>query len=194
MIGRVFCDANVLYPSLLRDLLIRLAGADLVELRWSDEVQNEWIRNLLEHRPDLSPAALERTRQRMEGAVSGARVTGYEPRVPTLSLPDPEDRHVLAAAITGEATHLLTFNLRDFPVSILQPYGITPVHPDAALLAWLQEWPHEVVAVVRRLSTALQRPPMSPQAVADGLVTLSLPVSAERLRFLLESDDTREGL
>ena len=94
----VVYDACVLYPAPLRDLLMHLAWARLVHARWTDAIHDEWIRNLLANRPDLSRAQLERTRALMERAVPEASVTGYEHRISALTLPDPDDRHVLAAA------------------------------------------------------------------------------------------------
>ena len=95
-----FLDACVLYPAPLRDLLLRLAATGLFRTRWSAKVQEEWIRSLTAVRPELADR-LGRTRELMEKAVPDAEVTGYQGLIPTLSLPDPNDRHVLAAAIVG---------------------------------------------------------------------------------------------
>ena len=105
-------DACVLYPAPLRDLLLRLALTDLFRARWSAEIHDEWVRAVLARRPDLSPAILDRTRALMDGAVPDAVVTGHEGLIPTLTLPDPDDRHVLAAAIRCQAGVIVTFNLR----------------------------------------------------------------------------------
>jgi predicted nucleic acid-binding protein len=177
----VFCDANILYSSLLRDLLIRLALADLIDLRWSDAVHDEWIHNLHSHQPHLSLPALERTRALMERAVPEARVTGFEALMLTLTLPDPDDRHVLAAAVTGGATHLLTFNLKDFPAEVVERFGIQVVGPDAWLLDLLAEWPDEVLDAVTALSEALSRPALSVDQLLQALKHLGLPESAQKL-------------
>lgn len=92
-------DACVLYPAPLRDLLLRLALTDLFRARWTDRIHEEWIRSVLENRPDLKPEQLERTRQLMNQAVPDCLVTGYEGLIDQLELPDPDDRHILAAAI-----------------------------------------------------------------------------------------------
>ncbi|HEY0016011.1 MAG TPA: PIN domain-containing protein [Longimicrobium sp.] len=92
-------DANVLYPAALRDFLIRLARQGLVSARWSSVIHEEWIRNLLINRPDLTREQLERTRRLMDAAVPGAVVEGFERHMTDITLPDPDDRHVLAAAI-----------------------------------------------------------------------------------------------
>jgi predicted nucleic acid-binding protein len=129
-----FFDANVFYGARLRSLVLFLAQTKLFRARWSDAVHEEWIRNLLHKRPDLNHEALATTRRLMDAAVLDALVTGYEALVPGLELPDPDDRHVLAAAIVAKASCIVTFNLGDFPAKQLAPYGLHAVHPDDFLL------------------------------------------------------------
>ena len=117
-------DASVLYPSLTRNLLVHLATSGLVAARWTEQIQDEWTRNLLLDRADLTPERLARTRRLMEVAVPDAHVVGYQPLIETLTLPDPDDRHVLAAAIFGEVDVLVTWNLRHFPEEAMVSSGI----------------------------------------------------------------------
>ena len=70
-------DANVLYPQFLRDVLLRLAAAELFSPRWSDRIHREWIRNVAKDRPDIPPDRLARVRALMEETFSEARVEGY---------------------------------------------------------------------------------------------------------------------
>jgi len=107
----VVCDACVLYPAPLRDLFMQLALADLFQARWTDAIHDEWTRNVAANRPDSSPAGLARCRKLMDEHVPDCLVTGYEALIPTLTLPDVDDRHVLAAAIHGGAGLIVTFNL-----------------------------------------------------------------------------------
>lgn len=125
-----FFDANVFYGARLRSLILFLAQTKLFRARWSDRVHDEWIRNLLEKRPSLQRADLMRTRQLMDAAVLDALVTGYEPLINAMDLPDPDDRHVLAAAVVCKASCIVTFNISDFPEESLTPYGLHAVHPD----------------------------------------------------------------
>src|SRR5262245_39324122 len=111
----VVYDASVLYPSALRDLLIRIAQMGLVQARWTEEILDETFNALMRDRPDLDPARLDRTRTLMGTAVRDWKVVGYEPLVDALKLPDPDDRHVLAAAIRARAQVIVTANLRHFP-------------------------------------------------------------------------------
>ncbi len=129
----VFLDACVLYPAPLRDLLMELAVADLYRAKWSNAVQEEWIRSALLKRSDLRRKQLERTRDLMNAHVRDALVVDFERLIDVLELPDPNDRHVLAAAIKGRADLIVTYNLRDFPVATLERWGIEAQHPDEFL-------------------------------------------------------------
>lgn len=120
----VVYDACVLYPAPLRDLLMHLALLDLYRARWTKIIQEEWIENLLRNRPDLTREQLNRTRDFMDAHVRDCLVTGFESLIPFLELPDPKDRHVLAAAIRSGASVIVTFNERDFPIDQLSAYWL----------------------------------------------------------------------
>jgi predicted nucleic acid-binding protein len=123
-------DANVLYPAPLRDFLLHLAAVGLFEPKWTSSIHAEWIENLLQKRPDLKRKNLEKTRLAMEGAFPEASITDYENLIQGLTLPDPNDRHVLAATIAGNSTIIVTFNTKDFPNSYLKKFGKSAIHPD----------------------------------------------------------------
>lgn len=178
-----FCDANVLYSALLRDLLIRLALAGLCEVHWSDEVQDEWARNLLAVRPDRAQA-LARTRALMERALPQARCHGYEGLIPGLALPDPDDRHVLAAALHSGADVLLTFNLKDFPVASVPGDVLLVTHPDPWLVEVMDQDEELTLTVVRELLAALRSPPLQMAELAEALDRLTLTRTAEVIRIL----------
>lgn len=108
-------DASVLYPAPLRDLLMQLALSDLYRAHRTNDIHDEWIRNVLGNRPDLAPEQLDRTRALMNASVRDCLVENYRELIPALDLPDLDDRHVLAAAIVANADVIVTFNLRDFP-------------------------------------------------------------------------------
>ena len=126
----VIYDACVLYPSALRDFLIQLAMTDLFKARWTNLIHDEWIRNLLKNRPDLTSDRLQKTRRLMNSTVRDCLVEGYENLIESVKLPDKNDRHVLAAAIHSDADIIVTFNLKDFPIKILSEYKIRALHPD----------------------------------------------------------------
>lgn len=89
----VFYDATVLYPDALRDLHIRIALAGLVRARWSREIVEEATGALARNRPDIPLERLERLRYLINESVPDCLVTGYEPLIEILKLPDPDDRH-----------------------------------------------------------------------------------------------------
>ena len=120
----VICDACVLYPNIVRDVLIRVAMAGTVRARWTEAILDETFRNPRADRPDLDPDKLSRTRELMCKVVPDCLVTGYESLIDGLVLPDPEDRHVLAAAVRAGAQLIVTSNLKDFPGDALAAYGV----------------------------------------------------------------------
>ncbi len=162
-------DANVLYPAQLRDLFMRLAVVGLVRAHWTDAIHDEWIEHVLADHPDVTRAQLARTRRLMEQALPAAHVEGYERHISSITLPDPDDRHVLAGAIEAGADVIVTFNLRDFPLDVLKPHGLRAMHPDAFVLLLYEALPEHVVEVMRRHRTSLRRPPKTP---TDYLATL----------------------
>lgn len=151
-------DANVLYPSALRDFLIRVAIEDLVHARWSDRILDEVFRNITLNRPDLDQQRLQRTRQRMCAAVLDCLVSGFDELEPALTLPDPDDRHVVAAAIRAGAGIIVTFNLRDFPDSEIARHGVIAMHPDLFALELLARNPAVVLDVVASQAADLKHP------------------------------------
>lgn len=149
-------DACVLYPAPIRDLLMQLAKQDAFQARWSDDIHAEWITSLLADRDDLTPNQLARTRALMDQHVPDALVTGHVDLLPSLTLPDPNDRHVLAAAIVGGATVIVTFNLKDFPAGELAPYECRAVHPDDFLLEIADRAPDQMLEAARDRGQAAQ--------------------------------------
>ena len=174
-------DACVLYPAPLRDFLMRLATANLYEPRWSAAIHEEWISNLLENRSDLKRPILERTRDLMNAAVPSALIQSDESLIETLTLPDPDDCHVLATAIQGNASLIVTFNLRDFPSRTLAPYNVTAIHPDAFAVRLYTAYPTDFVNRIRIHRTSLINPPKTVEEYLATLRQNQLPKIAERL-------------
>ena len=177
-----FYDANVLYPAELRNLLMHLAMTGLFRARWSDGVHEEWITALLRNRPDLSREKLERTRTLMDKHATDALVTGYEDLIEGLQLPDPDDRHVLAAAILGRADVIVTVNVRDFPADILTPFEIEAQHPDEFILHLLGLAPGVVVEAARRHLESLKNPAKTVEEYLRTLETQGLTQTVSVLR------------
>ncbi len=162
-------DACVLYPAPLRDFLMWLGLSGRFRARWSARIHDEWKRNLLINRPDLSAEQLDRTSDLMDRAIPGAVVTGFEPLMAGLSLPDPNDRHVLAAAIRCHASVIVTFNERDFPGDVLDAFGMEAQHPDVFAENLFDLDPASVVAAAQRQRQQLKSPPMAVDRYLDIL-------------------------
>ncbi|MGH9844462.1 MAG: PIN domain-containing protein [Blastocatellia bacterium] len=178
----VLCDANVLYSILLTDLVLSLGEAGLYRPRWTNEIHEEWIRNVLEDQPERTREELERRRAFMDQAIDHDLTEGYEHHIANLTLPDPDDRHVLAAAIESGAEIILTYNLRDFPPAVLSAYGITAQHPDEFLCRQMTAAPTLVVDVIERMRLKRKRPEISQQQLLEKLSRLSIPQFVKMLR------------
>lgn len=178
----VVLDACVLYPARLRDLLMHLGLAGLYQPKWSALIHEEWRRNLLLQRSDINPEALARTTDLMNLALPDANVTGFETLIEGISLPDPNDRHVLAAAIRSNADVIVTLNLKDFPSGALAEFGIEALHPDD--FVWdLFDLNHSVALnAVRLQRSALKNPPMTTEEFLEMLLKQGLPMTVKALR------------
>lgn len=183
---KALLDANVLYPATLRSLLIDLSVLEVYHAYWTGAIHDEWTRNLLAHRPDLNPASLQRTRRLMDQALDDALITDYEPLIETLSLPDPDDRHVLAAAIHGETEWIVTQNVRDFPPEVLAPWGVRAVHPDEFVQDLLLSHPGQVIEALRRGRHRYRSPPITAQEMLASLARQGLPETVQVLAALAD--------
>jgi predicted nucleic acid-binding protein len=159
----------LLDPAPLRDLLLRLAATDLYRAKWTRDIHDEWMRSLAGDRPDIPRERIERIREQMDSHVRDAIVENYAALIPSLTLPDPNDRHVLAAAITGRADLIVTYNLRDFPSDAVARYGLEAQHPDQFLRHQFDLAPDLVCAVVQDLRLGLRMPPRSVDAYLANL-------------------------
>ena len=148
-------------------------------------VHEEWIRAVLRRRPDLSREKLERTRMLMDKHASGALVTGYEDLIERVHLPDPDDRHVLAAAIRGRADVIVTMNLKDFPAKVLKPHGIVAQHPDEFVVRLLEVAPSAVTGAATDHRESLKNPPMTVAEYLAALEARGLMQTASALQDLM---------
>jgi predicted nucleic acid-binding protein len=180
----VVYDANVLYPNTLRDLLIRVAQSGIVQAKWTSQILDEMTSALLRNRPDIPPARLARLRDLMNIAVRDSLVTGYEPLIEGLKLPDPGDRHVLAAAIKSGSQVIVTRNLKDFPAADLAQWDIEAKSPDAFVLNQIGIKGRVVAGCIRQVADSRVRPPESIEDVLNQLERDGLVESVSALRTL----------
>lgn len=157
-----------------------LALSGRFRARWTKEIHGEWKRNLLKNRTDLTIEQLDRTSELMNQAIPDACVYDYESLVSGLSLPDLDDRHVLAAAIRCNAGVIVTFNLKDFPDKYLAPFGIEAQHPDEfENLFHLDS--AAVVAAAQRQRKQLKAPTMDVESFLNLLQRQGLTQSVQAL-------------
>jgi len=180
-------DACVLYQAALRDLFMHLTVHFVFQPKWTDQIHAEWIDNVLEHRSDLNRTQLERTRDLMNQWARDWSAPGYEKLISTLHLSDPDDRHVLAAAIAAQSSTIVTFNLRDFPDRTLLPFRIRAQHPDDFACDLFEKSPDGFVLSTRTHRASLKKPPRSVEEYLYTLAHSGLRKTAERLSVYRDS-------
>jgi len=159
----------VLYPAPLRDILVELAASGLFRAKWTDHIHDEWIRNLLENRSDITPEQLARTRSLMDSAVLDCLVQGYEVLIPALKLPDPNDA-------------IITSNLKDFPTAVLEPFNIEAQHPDDFLMHQFGLDQASVLIAASHCRQRLKKPPCTADQYLNILEAQPLPKIVLELR------------
>jgi hypothetical protein len=180
-------DACVLYPIAMTDALLSLATAGFFAAKWTTKIEDEWIRSLVRERPDLT-GKLDVRRDSMRDAVPDWEVneSAWKALVLGLSLPDPDDCHVLAAAIAGHADCIVTSNLKDFPKEVLSRYGIEAVDPDTFIVNRWDLDEVSAIAAFKRMRSRRRKPQSSPEDFAYALEVGGLPTTAARLRLAAE--------
>jgi predicted nucleic acid-binding protein len=179
-----FLDANVLYPALLRNVLMYLAVHWLFRPLWSEAIHVEWMAAVRREHPDVTERQVARTKRLMNENMPGATVSGYEKLIAGLVLPDVNDRHVLAAAIHGGASVVVTWNLKHFLAKALKPHGLSAQSPDAFVAGLIDQNPDAVVTALAELRSQLKSPPYSVDDLLAGLERQKMPTSVALLRPL----------
>jgi hypothetical protein len=169
-------------PVRCADLLIRIAQAGLVQAKWTDQILDEMFRNLRAKRPDLVSTQLDRTRTLMNAAVRDCLVTGYEPLIEAVKLPDPDDRHVVAAAIRAGAQTIVTANIRDFPEAEVAPWNIEVKGPDDFVCDQIDLDRQAVFGAVQRIADSWKNPPGTVGDVLSSLERSGLVAATTALR------------
>lgn len=168
-------DACVLVPVTLADTLLRLAEASLYRPLWSARIITETVRAIEEVHPQLSTDDIQNRADAMDTAFGDASVTGWEALEHVISLPDPDDCHVVAAAIVGRADLIVTSNVKDYPPDVLAPYHIEVQTPDVFLLNQLDLAPLAVMSALNRQARSSRKPQLTLDTLLDRLATCGTP-------------------
>ena len=156
--------------------------------RPADPTRDEWTRNLLKNSPQLDSTKVQRFVQLMSDAVRDWEVTSFQDLVLSVSLPDKNDRHVLAAAVKANADAIITLNLKHFPESSLTPHGVEALHPDDFVLDLVDLNAHQVLEAARLCWQRRRKPPSGPweadfSCQAGGKHQPDFPELANRLLY-----------
>ena len=170
---KAFLDACVLYPTVLREILLGVAAAGLYRPLWSPRVLEEWARAA--RKVPGGEVVARGEVAALRAAWPGAEVRPGEATMARLWLPDPGDVHVLAAASDAGADVLVTLNLRDFPRADVAAEGLRLAGPDAFLMdLWLVH-PAPVACAVERVRARAEALSGAPQPVRALLGRARLP-------------------
>lgn len=148
-------------------------------------IHDEWMRNLIANQGGGAPirAYASRTQQRMDAIFPDALVDRFQALIAGLTLPDPSDRHVLAAAVHVGAAVIVTYNLRDFPVSELAKFGIEAWHPDEFVEFFLNSEIDAALDAIREHRARLRQPPKTQTEYIDMLMNkLQMPRTGQILQ------------
>ena len=186
LIRIVLADANVLYSRVLRDYLLYAADQEIIAITWSPQILAEATEHLQHNITGFDAAAAQRLVYAMNRAFPLAEVQPGEKHLQALadvSLPDEDDRHVLAAALAAEATVLCTSNTKDFPASAVEPFGIDVVTPDQLLSRLIAEYEPQMLAAHQAAVASLKG--ATSQSTVNALRRAGAPQTAEMIARLL---------
>lgn len=188
----VFIDACSLAGALKRNILLTLAEAEFFRVQWSAEVLAETERALVDiftKKGIPDPAVIAATqRQRMQDAFPEAMVSDYSAFMTvTGGLPDANDTHVLAAALKGQASTIVTDNMRDFPESVLMRVGIEAKTADDFIADTIELDIGKAVAVIRALRERYNNPALTADDLLLKMEAVGLTETVDILRPHIES-------
>ena len=182
MIYSSVIDACVIYPASIRDVLLSVAAEGVFKPYWSQMIHSEWKRNLLKNRSDLNQAKLDKTSLAMDQFFHGANQNDFQHLIDKLILPDINDRHVLALAIKTQSKYIVTKNLKDFPVSVLEQYNICAIDPDDFLIQLNKNFKMFLLEAMKKQRARLKNPPLTVDEFIDSIENSGLVKFANYLK------------
>lgn len=181
----VVLDAWVLVPIALADTLLRRSERDLYRPLWSARIVAEATDAIVDIHPEIPPERVRARFAAMDDAFEDACVEGWETLEHTVTLPDVDDRHVVAAALGGRADAIVTANVGDYPTRVLGPLDIEVVHPDDFLLDQLDLAPRIVLDVLREQAAHTRQHPFTPVDPIARLARCGVPGFADEVGRLI---------
>lgn len=176
-------DTNVIYPIIIRDLLFWFAFYELYTPKWSTTIFREWIDVMI--RKGITNEEAEKRAQKANSAFPDALVSKYESLIATLTLPDENDRHVLAAAIKSNADVIVTNNLKDFPEKYLNSFGVKAKSADDFLTDIIDLNPEIAIKAFKEMVLNRKNPKMDEFEVLESLRKVGLNDTANYIHALL---------
>ena len=176
-------DTNVIYPVEVRDLLFWFAHYELYTPKWSVHIFDEWMGVMA--RNGVPEEEILKRVEKANKAFPDALVTKYEALIELLNLPDLKDRHVLAAAIKTNANVIVTNNLKDFPLEVLEPLGISAKSADDFLTDIIDLNPEKAIQAFRKMVMNRRDPDLDEYEVLAALRNNGLKDTADYLHALL---------
>ena len=175
-------DACVMVPVSLCDTLLRLAEARMFRPVWSERILAETHTAIVAVHPELREDLVDRRSRYMTDSFPGACIDGFERIEEALMLPDPGDRHVLAAAIRSRADAIVTSNMKDFPEDVLRQYDLEAIHPDRFLLSQLDMTHQTVLDALDGQAAAAKNPRLDREDVLTSLARAGVPQFVDEVR------------
>lgn len=185
-----FLDACVLVPIAPCDTMLRIADYGAFRPLWSTRVIQEARTALERIHPTIDPSRFQSRFRSMNAAFDDALVKGWEPLENGIELPDPNDRHVAAAALRGRADMIVTQNIKDFPADIMRSLGLQAIRPDDFLLDQFELDQVSTVRVIVEQSSAMVNPPVSPDELLTRLAKGGVPKFAQAIRERLQDNNS----
>ena len=177
----VLYDTDVLFPNSQRDLLIRIGLTGLVQARWTERIVDDLGVVLMRER-GISAHMVDRLKLLINESVPDCLIAGYELLIDNLKLPDPDDRHVLAAAVKAHAQVIVTNNVKDFPPDDLRPWNMEAKTADDFVLDQIHIDDKMVFACVQQIVDSRTRNPVTIPDVLTELESSGLVQSVAALR------------
>ncbi len=175
-------DANVLVPVSLADTVLRAAERDLYRPLWSVRILDEVRRALHKIHPTAPPSRFETRIAAMNMTFPDSTLTDFDGILPSIELPDPDDRHVVAAAYTGGADLIVTNNLKDFPQDELKRWRLEAVNPDCFLCDMFDLFPQAMLIIIQEQTADMQHPPTDVDELLASLERAGVPEFVHAVR------------